>query len=517
MDTQDSQNATPRGSRESSSRGKLAFQILSVILVLLVAVLLRVYRIQDESLSRDELACANHLLQPGLIQYMISRAHDDPPEVLPLYFVAQYYWSNIVGPSPLAWRILPLASSLLTLLLLYDFGRRLQGHVAGLVTMLCASCSKLLIFESQELRMYGFTFFFGVLSVYALYRALYEGPRWWWGVHAVASACMAWTHILSLPLLVVFGVFLLATKWREFGLIVRWGIAAAVPVLAIPLYVLTAKETPPNDEMAWLPLPWRARFIDTFLYAFPGSKMDVFDPLAHAIGGVTAAIALAGVFALAGIWLVYRTVLAPPSDCPPDVRVRNREITLLLAIWLVLPPALLYVTSYIVRPCYIERYVYLAAFASYLGVGSAIALIPSRGLRAAAVTLLACLYALLCTDLVRPLRPDFLNGIAYVNENASPSDAFAATDINSRIPVNYYLKHGASPVVSPEEFPEHLIKAVNEGKQAWGVFYAEYPINAQEFEKKLQENGIASEVRVFPGWQDLRVYKLNRATVAPAG
>jgi uncharacterized membrane protein len=484
-------------------------QVVSVVLLLALALALRVYRLQDESITRDELACAAYLHHPTLGEYMVKRAHDDPAIVMPLYFVSQYYWGRLVGLSPIPLRILPLAFSMATLVVLYLFGRRLLGHTAGIVALMCATFSKLLIFESQELRMYAFTFFFALASVYALYRALNDAQRHWWVLNVLFTACLVWTHILALPLLVVEGLFLIASRPREIGLQIRWGIAVSIPVLAMPIYVLTATEAP-SDEMGWMPLPWRARFISTFLYTFTGSKMDHFDELAHAVGNQWGAVLLTVFFTVAGLWLVVRMLLAPPAGLGPQETLRRRQTFALLTFWLVIPASVLYVTSYVYRPCYIERYAYHSAFAAYLGLGCAIALLPSRYLRVASIAVLAGIYALLATDLVRPLRPNFASGIAYINENATAGDVFAATDVNSRIPTNYYLQQGATPVLSPDEFTDYVVKNATEGNRVWAVFYAEYPINPKEFEERLRANGIVSDVRIFPGWQDLRVYKLTR-------
>lgn len=510
MTTVSAEQITPPTTSGTLPAKRVVICGLAVLAVLLVGILLRVYRIQDESISRDELACAAHLHHTSLSEYLSSRERDDPSVVMPLYFIAQYFWAKCFGLSPTVLRILPLLFSIATLLILYDFGRRLHGHTAGLVAMLCASCSKLLVFESQELRMYAFTFLFAVLSVYALWRALYDGPRYWWRIHVLATACLVWTHILALPLLVVEGLFLLCVRPRQVGLWVRWGVAVSIPILATPFHILTATEAPPRDEMGWLPLPWRARLISTFLYTFTGAKMDHFDPLVHAWGGPIAAILLAALFVAAGLWLAMRILLVPSDTSAAEERARLRHMLVLLATWLLFPPIALYITSHIVRPCYIERYVYLSAFAAYLGLGFAIASLPSRGLRVAACAVLATLYAVLATDMVRPLRPDFVNGIAYINQNATPDDAFAATDVNSRNPTNYYLNHGASPVLTPEEFPDYVLRSVGEGKQTWAVYYAEYPIEPKGFEARLRDAGIHSDVRIFPGWQDLRVYRLTR-------
>ncbi len=286
----------------------------------------------------------------------------------------------------------------------------------------------------------------------------------------------------------------------------------------MPIYILTAKEAPPNDEMGWMPLPWRARFISTFFYTFTGSKMDHFDPLAHAAGNQWGAVLLAAFFTVAALWLVARVLLAPPACLGTQETLRRRQAFVLLTLWLVIPASVLYVTSYVYRPCYIERYAFHSAFAAYLGLGCAIALLPSRYLRVAAITALAGIYALLATDLVRPLRPNFASGIAFINENATAGDVYAATDVNSRIPTNYYLRQGSAPVLSPEEFTEYVVENATAGHRVWAVFYAEYPINPEEFEEHLRANRIEAEVRIFPGWQDLRVYRLTReAPKAAAG
>jgi mannosyltransferase len=138
------------------------------LVILLVAFVLRVYRLDAQSIWWDE----GHSIQmasAALAQIPTLPGMDVHP---PGYFVLLHQWMSIAGQSEFALRYLSLAFSLLTVALLMRFGWALAAHAGGflnrtsLVVGGLAALSPLYVAYAQEVRMYAVVTFFALASVY---------------------------------------------------------------------------------------------------------------------------------------------------------------------------------------------------------------------------------------------------------------------------------------------------------------------------------------------------------------
>lgn len=193
---------------------------------LLLAVGLRVYRLDAQSLWYDEAVTAQVAGQ-GLAELTRWTADDIQP---PLYYYAVAGWTRLVGRSEWALRFPSVFFGVLTVALLWTLARRLFGKTgvgrgaAGIVALL-AALSPLHVYYAQEARMYTLLTFGGVLAGYALLRASgrAEGQRGrraeerrWWVMFVLASTAMLYTHYFGVFLLVAYALCFLmsvATRW----------------------------------------------------------------------------------------------------------------------------------------------------------------------------------------------------------------------------------------------------------------------------------------------------------------
>lgn len=139
--------------------------------VLLLALALRLYRIQAQSLWNDE-GTSVALAARSLAAITAGAANDIHP---PLYYYLLHFWMQLVGNSELAVRSLSALLGTLLVLLTYALGRFLEGDVTGLLAALFAALSPFQIYYSQEARMYTLCAFLGALSMLTLLRLLYTG------------------------------------------------------------------------------------------------------------------------------------------------------------------------------------------------------------------------------------------------------------------------------------------------------------------------------------------------------
>ena len=197
-------------------------QIASLIALLLVALGVRLYKIESESVWFDEcvtyLALEKHLSPMGFFR---AEAYYDPATV-PVYFGSAYIWYNLGFTSIIGMRVLSLIAGMTTIVVMYAFGRRLFGHIGGMTVALCMTAAKLQIYMSQEIRNYTFTLLFASIAMYALHEAVTTNRKHWWVINVLANGLLCLTHFVAGLLLFAQGVYLIATQWRRFKTIWIW-------------------------------------------------------------------------------------------------------------------------------------------------------------------------------------------------------------------------------------------------------------------------------------------------------
>ena len=100
-----------------------------LLIILLLALALRGYRLDGQSLWADEGNSAA-LAGRSLVQIAHDSAHDIHP---PLYYWLLHGWTRIFGSSEIGLRSLSAALGVLLVWLIYLIGRRLHGQATGLL------------------------------------------------------------------------------------------------------------------------------------------------------------------------------------------------------------------------------------------------------------------------------------------------------------------------------------------------------------------------------------------------
>lgn len=199
--------------------------LLLVLALTLVAFGLRVFQLDKQSFWYDE-AFSVFLSRFDLATITARTAADIQP---PLYYYLLNGWLALAGDSEFAVRFVSLFFGVLTIPLLYVTARRLFDSTTGVFAALIGTFSALYLWYAQEARMYTLITFLGLLSSYALLRALSpalsaqggRGAVRWWIVVAVANIAAVYTHYFAFTLIAFQFIYALWVLFRPSSFALR--------------------------------------------------------------------------------------------------------------------------------------------------------------------------------------------------------------------------------------------------------------------------------------------------------
>lgn len=513
--------------------GRERLAALAVAIVTLGALLLRLYRVGEQSVWVDEWYTYAPLGAPSLKSYLtIVRFYC--PDNVPLYFIAQYLWALLVGTASIPWlRMLSIIPGVACVPLLYALGAALYGRRAGLIAALCLALSPMHIWVAQSARPNALIEFLVLVSILALMKAADGRGRGWWIVHTAANLLLVWLH----PFLVFFfapeGAYLLSRGRRMFPKTVCWGVVHVLIALS-PLIWLwpTMKSVQNANEDFYMTVPGAGPLAADFLaddavmlsdpFSFQGTTWPCLPTQVQ--NAVVAAHgvfdkALIGAFGAAACWLAVR--LARRATKPRGAAA-NHE--LLMALVAFLPLAILLGLSFVWRPCILPRYTSYSSMALYVIAGGALAAIPYKPLRAMALAALLALYGYqLSLALPAATRSDWLSAAARIKAEAHPNDVVLVKGIYLAWDIFRFAAGGRStqalPAYTLEEIAEKGSQLCQGDRAVWAViepFVLTLP-PLEVFEKNLAARGLQYTSTVYPGMNGIFVYKIQRApAVTPA-
>ena len=101
----------------------------------------------------------------------------------------------------MAVRLPSIIAGTLVIPALYLLGRELYDRRTGLVAAAFGAASPLLIWYSQEARMYAFVTLFGLLALWTQLRAIRNPSMGNWAAYILATAALLWSHYFGLLLI----------------------------------------------------------------------------------------------------------------------------------------------------------------------------------------------------------------------------------------------------------------------------------------------------------------------------
>ena len=250
---------------ESGSSPSATITLVTVLLVVALWTLLRLYRIGAQPLWVDE-ASSLRFARGSLTQLWSWRELVDPGNP-PLYFSLLHGWL-VFGDSEASLRLLSAVFGVLTIPTVYALGRTIRDHRLGIVSALLFAISPFQVWYSQEARAYSLLTFgatFAMLGVAYLLchperSGNVRGTGWAWLAYVVGTTVALLAHNTAVFLLIGANVLMLGWWWahgREPGGFLRNWLLAQFAVLCLwgswlPAYV---QQVVHGESYSWIPRP----------------------------------------------------------------------------------------------------------------------------------------------------------------------------------------------------------------------------------------------------------------------
>ncbi|MBS1845555.1 MAG: glycosyltransferase family 39 protein [Actinobacteria bacterium] len=133
----------------------------------------------------------------------------------PGYFTVLWATVRAFGDSELALRLPSLAAATALVPMLYVAGRAMYDRATGLVAAGFAVVAPIVVWYSQEARMYAQLMLLAVVAVWALHQALETGRFRYWFVYALAGAALAWTQYFAFLPMATFETAIAVVAWQQ--------------------------------------------------------------------------------------------------------------------------------------------------------------------------------------------------------------------------------------------------------------------------------------------------------------
>jgi mannosyltransferase len=525
-----------------------------LIAILLLALGLRAYRLDSQSLWNDE-GTSVALATRSLGQITQGAAADIHP---PLYYYLLHFWQQAFGQSEKAVRSLSVLVGVLLVFATYLLGQRLRGAPVGLLAAFLAAVSPFQVYYSQETRMYILAALLSAVSVYLL--VLFVG-------RPASISAKALTTSGGIVLLVAWVVVTAAAVYSHYFAFT----VVLAENLAFGLWLLRDDRNPfsPRKRVSIL-LPWLAAQVAVALLFLPWLRVILqqwgnWPATSEPFGLPTLLVRAATVFSLgrqvepaAVVWPVAAfSVVFLLGVLPWGEWEGGRPLVSwpLLVLYCFTPILVMYLLS-LRRPLYEPKHLLVAAPAYALLLGNGLwrlaaglshlaqrlmsalrpppaAHLPSAiGYRPSAAHLLSAIGALgLAAATVSPLaayyfdprqaRDDYRGLVRYVQAASRTGDAILL-DAPGQVETFDYYYHGALPRYPlPQQRPiderateADLQRLMAQHSRIWGIFWAEQESDPHRFiERWLDDHAYKATDRWF-GSVRLTLYAVPLATPA---
>lgn len=315
--------------------------------ILAGAFLIRLLNIGNRGLQYDDVFSI-FLAQRSLTEIVQGTAADTMP---PLYYFLLHFWMGL-GQSVELIRLLSVLLSVLAVFVAYHLAVRLTNARAAAWTALVMAISPFQFYHAQDVRNYalmlcaqlGYLLFFARLLTPRQNQVRWQG--WDWLGLVLSGAAAMYTHNAAVFLIVIPTIYLiLCRQWRMMGHLILAQLTIAI--LALPWLLLVPGQVA-KVQFAWWQDP-------------PGLVELLQIPVVWAAG-----LPLPGIWLAIGLLVSLEILGLIVFEC---VRQRKDAAELrLLLVLVVFLPAMMFLTSYLVRPIFVPRG-FLAAGVGYLVIG----------------------------------------------------------------------------------------------------------------------------------------------------
>ena len=330
-------------------------EVISLVLILLVATVLRFAWLDRHSLWFDEVITMRLALAPSLHSLIELLPRIDAVGA-PLYPSILHVWSAWFGPSELAGRTLSALISVATVASVCWVGTGAFNRRAGLWCAWLVAVCPLEIQYAQEVRMYSLLGLFTCLCWGCLFSFRRSAPRWKQAAFAIGTIALVYTHSLGGLMVVALAVGYALDRPRSRLHVRSWVLIHLALAMTLAPWVSRYLDHAPDLK----PVPRRWSEYMTWLQVFTGGRSITV--------GICLVLIVLGMFARAKN--VDGTGRVGTGRGPNGRRalffLDDLRTTLVILAWLALPPLILVVYSRLFHPIFGPARYFLFVGPAYL-------------------------------------------------------------------------------------------------------------------------------------------------------
>ncbi len=455
-----------------------------VVLLLLGAAGVRLYRLDEESLWLDESITWNQVDLPSLGAYL-SQLRTRDTTFVPAYYTLLYYFGKITNYDVTTARVLSVGFGVLTVLLVYLIARRAFGPAAGVAALVMAAFSNTHVYYAQEIRVYALYSVAALLSVWTFESALRRPHFLRWTAHLCANALLVFSHYFGALFLITEGCYLLLFHRSSKKRLAGWFIAQAFLALVLGVWMLGIRRDVLEVTTGFLQVPK----VETIEYAVTWTALywpRSLYPLAF----------LSRIFLDMTLLLGFYCYWTRGTSEQARERWQKAVLYFLL---MVLPVATALAACYLVRPVLALRYVIPASLLFFILVGGAAGSLSSRPMRWGAVALLACLMGVHYFETARPYRPNLKKAGETLSAMQGMDDALVLEGTVNEFARRMYIPFPEERIYecfTKDALPEKVTSLLNRHPAVWVLCEFGYSRNhafLDELKEVLRQQGHAVE------------------------
>jgi mannosyltransferase len=305
--------------------------------LLVLAAVLRLATLEEQSFWYDEAYTPVHVLHSGLGATLRSMVHSENSP--PLWYLIAWADYRVLGSGELALRLPSALAGVATVPVAWAIGGELAGRRAAIVAAALVAVNPLFVWYSQEARVYGLFVLSAALALLCFLRAERDPTPGRMGAFAVTGVLAMITHYFAIFLIVPMVLWLLSDRSTRRAAVPAIGALTVAGLALLPL--IAAQGGHGTQWIGRWPLSERLQAIPQYYLAGYSSA-----PLGHGVELLVALVVLAGV--ALGLWRMLER-LAPPgavvdadaaASRDRDSRRRLRVVLSIAAAGILMPIAL---------------------------------------------------------------------------------------------------------------------------------------------------------------------------------
>jgi len=177
--------------------------VLLLLIIVFIGLFLRFNDLSSESIWVDE-AFTYHYTTLGWNELFDILIYNDVHP--PLFYILENSFTSVFGTAEFMMRFVPMLFGFLSVIMMFLFVKELYGSKVGLVSALFFSLSSVLIYYSQEAKMYSMFMFLFLFSLYFFVKFLKDASTKNALFLILGNGALLYTHVLSY-VVITFEVF----------------------------------------------------------------------------------------------------------------------------------------------------------------------------------------------------------------------------------------------------------------------------------------------------------------------